>query len=117
MKLSQIINLMDQDTGKLSSDEVSIIAKVLLSSLLDSSPLSTEDDDCREVFGEYDWKPKDGVDLDRFEQLRNQGIEERLSDQELDEFMEMVSAAGETHVYHTIYLGNKLASNFDIQEG
>lgn len=117
MKLSQIIKLMDQDSDKLSSEEISAIAKVLLSFLLDSSPLSTEDDDCREVFDAYDWKPKDGADLDRFEQLRNQGIEERLSDQELDEFMDMVSATGETHVYHTIYLGNKLASNFDIQEG
>lgn len=81
-----------------------ILHELLDSSLLD---LETESKDCLEVFDQYEWVKKPEYDEDVFQQLKEKGDAGRMSSEELNEFMDMVSRDGEYHVYLTIREGCK----------
>lgn len=60
--------------------------------------------DCLTVFSTTEWQMKAGANEERYQQLLNKGNEDEMSMEEMDEFMDMVSEDGQTHVYHTMRL-------------
>lgn len=80
---------------------------LILSTLLSSAALdpSTEARDCLEVFDQYEWAMKPGCDETRYQALLEKGNSGTMTEDELDEFMEMVSWEGEVHAYYAIRLG------------
>lgn len=101
--------ILDQDYNQLSLEKKNEYLLKVLHGLLDSAALErdAEAKDCLELFHEYDWEPKEGVNRERFAALLEQGREDNLSLKELDEFLEMVSGSGwqEPHVYFLIRKG------------
>lgn len=77
----------------------------ILSKLLDSASLDSEAKDCLAVFDDYQWIMKPGCAQDRFDLLVERGDYGTLSSEELDEFMSMVSDAGDLHLYYFIFHG------------
>ena len=93
---------LDADYKKLPLAEQHAYLKTILERLLDSSALSEEKRDCLDQFAFYDWQPLPGCDKARFNELLEKGKDEfgdGLSVCELNEFIEMVSDEGDTHIY------------------
>lgn len=76
----------------------------IIKAMIDSANLdeSSEARDCLDVFDNYEWKAKEGCDLERFNSLLRKGNDGELSKDELDDFMGLVSDDGETHLYYVI---------------
>ncbi|MDQ2077440.1 hypothetical protein [Marinimicrobium sp. ABcell2] len=75
-----------------------------------SSPLaSTEDEakDCLDFFNNYNWVKKPNADEKQFQSLLEKGNAGEMSEEELDDFMEMVSDDGDWHVYYALFNGQK----------
>lgn len=87
--------------------------KRLLAILLNSADMDayTQAKDCLDAFEDYNWKPKEGADKNRFELFLDRGKEKTLSMHYLDEFMELVDGQGEVHPYYAVYMGNKCLSD------
>lgn len=87
----------------------------ILRELLDSAALdlSTEASDCLEVFNQYDWEMQPGCDEFEFQCLRDKGNSGSMTEDELDEFMEMVSRDGQTHIYFSIYQGHRAIKDYN----
>lgn len=81
----------------------------LLDKLTNSVALDKREEylDCLTVFTDNDWKMKAGANAERFQQLLDKGNEDEMSQDEMDEFMDMVSEDGQTHVYHTMHMSEQ----------
>lgn len=86
----------------------------ILEELLNSAALSlsSEARDCLEVFDQYDWVMIEGCDPARFKVLRDKGDVGAMTEKELDEFIDMISDSGQTHVYFTIIRGYKALAEY-----
>lgn len=80
---------------------------LILSTLLGSAALdpSTEARDCLDVFHEYEWVRKPDCNEVRFQALVEKGNNGTMTEDELDEFMDMVSWESEPHAYFAICQG------------
>jgi hypothetical protein len=83
---------------------------LVLAALLDSTALDAEDmaQDCLEVFDQYDWQPAAGVDQSRFDKLLSLGLNGDMTQQELEEFVGLVSFESEKHLFWSIQAGKRL---------
>lgn len=97
---------LDADYTLLSIEEQNTFLKTILERILDSSALTGEKRDCLDQFAWYGWQPLPECDKTRFNELLAKGKDEfgdGLSDAELNEFIEMVSDEGDTHIYYELH--------------
>lgn len=90
---------------------------MILGELLNSAALDrdTEAKDCVDVFGEYEWAMTPGCDEALFQKLLKRGNNGTITTDELDDFMDMVSREGQTHVYFSIHQGIKAIAEYNDQ--
>lgn len=90
---------------------------MILGELLNSAALDrdTEAKDCMEVFVEYEWAMTPSCDEALFQELLEKGNNGTITIDELDDFMDMVSREGQTHVYFSIHQGIKAIAEYNDQ--
>lgn len=86
------------------------MGELIDSAFLDASELAS---DCLEVFSCYEWEPLKGLNdkqLARFNQLLGLGDREEMTNQQLSEFIELVSGDGQVHIYYRRVQARKLVN-------
>jgi len=94
--------LADRDYSVLSTKEQNTFLKLILSALVYSTALDSSGSDALEMFEDYQWLPRPGADPDLFTRMIDTGNNWTMNREQLDQFMDMVSATGDTHLYFWI---------------
>ena len=94
--------ILDKDYASLNADDKVRFLSAILQEVVDSSITMGEQGDAASEFADYDWEPREGVDLERFQILKQMALEYRASESEFNELMDMVSGDGHTHVYYVL---------------
>ncbi|MDH5327682.1 MAG: hypothetical protein OEY58_19685 [Gammaproteobacteria bacterium] len=97
-----LFDLADHIYRVLSVQQQNVYLKHILSALVYSAPLDGESSDALEVFGDYQWEPRPGVDSGLFDDLLEKGHSGSMDPGQLDQFMDMVTATGQVHLYFWI---------------
>ena len=109
-------SILDNNYETLSLSEKVTYLTEILTGFTESVILSDEYKDALQVFSDYEWIPKADDNITRFNLLLEQGQNDVLDYDELNEFIDMVSASGQYHLYFLIRKANRLPTSFNHGE-
>lgn len=97
--------LLDKEYSSLSLADKNCFLIKILSGILDSEEFNDQSGIARESFSDYEWEAKTDIDADDFNRLLKAGQNNEMSECDLDDFMELVSDSGQSHMYYLIRKG------------